>query len=212
MLGSWIDPEPWTVSVWPKSRRERIRRLIVLMIGRVTLSPHRVVRRSHKLANEVGALLDRYDHCTVKDPRFCFTLPAWGDRVERVLYCVRHPREVADSMAAQSGFHRGIGYYAWHRWCSWFWRQAQGRHVSIVDFNRLTERSTGLAEMERLYRFAGRPFDPDEATRVRAQVVRDDLHHERAAPDPLPMFIKEAYERQLERHRAAAVPEARAAV
>lgn len=211
MLGSWIDTTPWTVSVWPESRRERLRRLVVLAIGRVVLSPGRILRRGQTQAEEIRTLLDKYDRCAVKDPRFCFTLPAWGRRVDRVLYCVRHPREVADSMAAQSGFHRSIGYYGWHRWCSWFWKQSAGFSVSIVDFNRLVDPDAGLDEMRRLYRFIGKPFDPDEAMRVRARVVRDDLHHERADPEPLPPFVRGAYEYQLRRHRADAEPTEQAA-
>jgi hypothetical protein len=84
--------------------------------------------------------------------------------------------------------------------------------VSVVDFNRLVVRDTCLGEMERLYRFAGRTWDPDEAMRIRGQVLRDDLHHERAAPDPLPPLVREAYAEQLEQHRADAEPGLRAAV
>lgn len=204
MLGTWLDTEPWTVDVWPESRRERLRRLVVVLIGRVVLSPRRVLRRSEVMADEIRALIDKYERCTVKDPRFCFTLPAFGGRVKRVLYCVRHPREVADSMAAQSGFPRIIGYYAWHRWCSWFWKQAAGYSVSVVDFNRLVERETCLGEMQRLYRFAGRPWDPDEALEIRGQVLRDDLRHERAPAAPLPPMVREAYDEQLEQHRTDA--------
>jgi len=211
MLGTWLDTQPWTESVWPESRRERLRRLVVVVIARFVLSPTRVLRRSQIMSEEIEALSHKYRSCTVKDPRFCFTLPAWGRNVDRVLYCVRHPREVADSMAAQSGFPRVFGYYAWHRWCSWFWKQSKEYSVSVVDYNKLLDRDTALSEMERLYRFAGRPFDAEEAMRVRGEVLRDDLHHERAAPDPLPSLVRSAYDEQLDQHERASPSPVRAA-
>lgn len=201
ILGSWVDSEPWTVSVWPDSRIERLRRLVVLALGRATMTQRNIQRRSRKKYERLEALQAQYADCTVKDPRFCFTLPAWGDSVKGVLFCIRHPREIADSMAAQSGFSRAIGYYAYHRWTRWFFRHDHPYPVSWVDYNRLISQEGFEGEMRRLYAFMGRPFDPDEARAVQARTVRTDLHHNRADLRDLPFPVRWAYEDLLRRHR-----------
>lgn len=206
MLGSWIDPTPWTVSVWPDSRFERLRRLTVVLIGRATMTTQSILRRSSTLDAELQEIRLRYDGCTVKDPRFCFTLPAWGNAVRGVLFCIRHPREVADSMAAQSGFSRAIGYYAWHRWLRWFDRLEHPYPVHYVNFNQLITPDGFEGEMRRLYRFAGKPFDSNEAQQIQGTTVRADLHHRRASPEGLPFPVRWAYEGVLEKHRRAAPP------
>ncbi len=203
ILGSLVNDKPWTESVWPEGNIERVRRLFGLVVGRFMLSPTRVMRRASQYRAELESLMSKYAACTVKDPRFCFTLPAWRPRVRRVLFCLRHPREVAESMSAQSGFPPIVGYYAWHRWVSWFWRQPHPYPVAVVDYNRLVHPDHNEAEMRRLFGFAGRPFDPAEARRVGGKTVRDDLRHQRADAGALPFPIRKEYERLRDRHSNA---------
>lgn len=207
ILGSWVDPTPWTVSVWPDSRLERLRRLVVVLMGRATMTTGAIVSRSQKLQDELETLKRDYAYKTVKDPRFCFTLPAWKPSVRGVLLCVRHPREVADSMARQSGFHRGIGMYAWHRWTRWFWRHDHSAYpVGMVDYNRLITAEGFEGEMRRLYAFMGKPFDAAEAAEIQKTTVRLDLHHNRTEPKPLPFPIRWAYEDLMKKHEGHAPP------
>lgn len=208
IIGSWLDAEPWTVSVWPEGRFERFRRLMVLLIGRATMTSQNILRRSKKMAAEMEALQHKYAGCTVKDPRFCFTLPAWGRSVDRVLFCVRNPREVAQSMAKQSGFAPAIGFYAWHRWQRWFWRHEHPYPVHFVDYNRLVSEEGFEEEFRRLLAFAQMPCDDARAQEIRQRTVRSDLHHNRAAEDPLPFIIQGAYDELRGRHRRATPPEA----
>lgn len=78
-------------------------------------SDDRIRRRGRRLRSEVSSLAESLESLTVKDPRFCLTLPEWTGTgvVESVVVAVRSPYEVAQSLNTRQNIPVGVGLRFW---------------------------------------------------------------------------------------------------
>jgi hypothetical protein len=141
---------------------------------------------------------ERYDACVVKDVRFCITIEVWRRMtgIRRVLFCYRHPHEVALSLKKRQHIPLGKGLALWTFHVTEFLRQARGLPVTLVDFNRFFSPETAGAEVRRLYAFLDRTCTEDEMARLMSETLDRGLRHNIGDNAELPPKVDKLY-RQL---------------
>jgi hypothetical protein len=121
-----------------------------------------VVQRAEHRRGEISRLGRRFRGMVVKDPRFSLTMSAWRKYagVQRVLYCYRHPREVAMSIRRRDRLPQWLGLRLWAVHVEAFLANAEGLPVTLVNFNRFFDgASAPVDELARCFAFAERPYD-----------------------------------------------------
>lgn len=166
-------------------------------------------RRADKLAGEVEALGQRLDGLTVKDPRFCLTLPVWMDhaQLEACVVCVRHPAEVAGSLQRRQRIPLSVGFRFWDYHVETLLATKLPR-LHFVDHAEL-HGEAAIDELARLAAFLGQEGRTEVELRELYQRVHSPaLHHIRGQ-----MWLQELPDRthwlwtEISRLRAAAATE-----
>ncbi|MBF0170481.1 MAG: hypothetical protein HQK87_05250 [Nitrospinae bacterium] len=152
-------------------------------------------------ADEMDGLARRLAGCAVKDVRFSLTLPAWQGRgaVERILYCYRHPTEVAGSLAKRDRLPLWLSYRLWRIHVERFLDAVGETPVVCVDYNNFFDDTRRIDETLRLFRFAGQEASREKAEALLAQVIDPSLRHNRA-DGALPGATRACYHRLEEFH------------
>ncbi|MDR1378380.1 MAG: hypothetical protein LBJ36_04950 [Synergistaceae bacterium] len=104
--------------------------------------------------------LKEFDGELCKDPLFCLTLAAWRDvwlELRRVVFCLRHPAEVAASMSKRYGTDFDEGLCIWGKYSRRFIENSEGMDAFIFDFNRFCLEP--LDSFAKLLNWLGRPID-----------------------------------------------------
>jgi hypothetical protein len=158
-------------------------------------------RRAARLAGEIRAMAETYDQVAVKDPRFSLTIGEWAARarIDRVLYCYRHPLEVARSLRQRNGTPIRLGLRMWRTHVDTFLAHAERLPVIIVRHGAFFS-ARAVEEVGRLCAFAETPFDPDAARALIARVLAPDLRHHVHAGEPLDEATAARYARLHELH------------
>ena len=134
-----------------------------------------ILRRAEKNETVITEMIDSYRHKTVKDPRFCLTLPAWlrhGAPVDKVLVCLRKPVDVALSLRRRDGapLHRGLHLWYAHnlRLCRYIERVPS----CIVLYENLLREESSLLEMRLALSFFGYRLEDKELESLRDKCIR----------------------------------------
>ena len=149
--------------------------------------------------------LKEFDGELCKDPLFCLTLAAWLDmwpELRRVVFCLRHPIEVAVSMNTRYGTDFDEGLSVWReyniRFLKTFDKNSERMNVFFFDYNRFCREPPDT--FARLLNWFGRPAD--------LETLRDNIASFWSAPtsampsnsggDALPDNIQKLYAELLE--------------
>lgn len=144
---------------------------LVMSVGRTRymfFSAKDVARRARKHQAEMRHLADSFADVAVKDPRFSFTIKEWAKyvKISKVLYCYRHPYEVALSLQKRYHFPTMIGMALWAHHIDEFFRQASGLRIVIINYNNFFHEQSRLTEIQRLYHFLEKPYNDQEARQL----------------------------------------------
>lgn len=138
----------------------------------------RVLKRGQDLAGEICAAVEMFRGCTIKDPRFNYTGPAWeehGAQIEKIVVCLREPLDVARSMQKRNRLPVAVGLHVWTD-CLQRLLSNYGTHpMWVVEYERLIDARTCVAEIAGLFRYLDLPM-ADQVDHEWAQV------HVRFAP------------------------------
>lgn len=155
-------------------------------------------RRAEKLGSEIAAVRERMEGLAVKDPRFCLTLPVWGE-VEDCVVCLRPPAEVALSLQRRQNIPTRIGFRFWERHARGLLDHAPVKSL-YVDFTELA----GPDPMEEISRI-GRHFDlglgEDELERRFRARFQPTLKNFDDEALPVPASTRHLWAALQERHR-----------
>jgi hypothetical protein len=189
----------------PEKRNSLIRAAMSLSnfnYVRLMLSPGLIHRRAAPRRREMEFLARRFDDHIIKDPRFSLLIGDWqqAGRVEKTLFCFRHPYEAAHSLRRRNRVPLAFGLRLWLFHNEIFLKHAQGLPVTYVHYERFFSPQAQLEELKRLYWFVDREFDEREALGHTHWIVNSSLRHHAAADAPLPARIAAAYERLLQLH------------
>lgn len=107
------------------------------------LTPSRTFLESRwrRTRQNVVGLVESYDGCVLKDPRFCLTLPFWREAttIQKVVVCIRHPEEVVESLKKREGYPRFLGYRFWNYHIRNLLKNVDFSEAIVVNFNELLE-------------------------------------------------------------------------
>jgi hypothetical protein len=158
--------------------------------------PHVVRERAWRHRLEIGTIARDFAGHVVKDPRFCSTLHAWAEHgsVAGVLYCYRHPAEVARSQAHAYRLPLLAGYWLWLVRVREFLRNAQGLPVTFVEYGRLLDPSTATEEARRVLAFLGRQAMDTEIEAMLTAHVRRAHRRFSAQRDEVPRVVASLYD------------------
>ncbi len=164
----------------------------------------------------------RHAHWAVKDPRLCLFAPAWqaaataaGQPLAAVLM-LRHPVEVARSLAARDGLSTGRGLLLWLEYSLAALEAAADMPVVVVDYpGLLADWRSVVAKVAGLPELAGQVPGDAAAAQIDAFLDPGRHHHANAGSGPMPQAIGRAWEAMQAclatgQVRAAAVEELRA--
>lgn len=151
--------------------------------------------RAARKQEEIKRLASVYAGVAVKDPRFSVTVGEWAKYVDidRILYCYRHPYEVALSLQAHYHTPIWLGLRLWKTHVQEFFRQVQGLPVIMIHYGGYFS-DRPLSEVKRLYRFAQRDYSDTGAQALLDQVLSHDLHRNMHRGQTLPSDITLLYE------------------
>jgi hypothetical protein len=135
----------------------------------------RVMSRANRRAAQIRSVADKFRDRTVKDARFCLTLPAWlscGAEAEGILICLREPFEVAMSLRRRDRITISLALRLWFNHCHRLLENVKDQRIGFVLFKNLLSSDTFVPEMERAFRFAGLDLTTSEITALGKQVLR----------------------------------------
>lgn len=126
-----------------------------------------------------------------KDPRTCLLLDLWKDIAAEdgtellILFGVRHPRDVANSLVRRNGFSLERGYGVWFSYNLAALRSVRGLRTSFISYDILLEESE--QELRRCAKELGIAW-PEDDTVLRkslATFLRTDLRHSKSSEKDL---------------------------
>lgn len=178
----------------PRPRRiaNRLTKIRYLLPSRA----HVVRERAWRRRLEIGAIARDFEGHVVKDPRFCSTLHAWAEHasVAGVLYCYRHPAEVARSLAHAYRLPLLAGYWLWLVRVREFLRNGQGLPLTFVEYGRLLDPSTATEEARRILAFLGQRATEAEIEVMLSGHIRRAHRRFCAQRDEVPRVVAGLYE------------------
>jgi hypothetical protein len=80
-------------------------------------STETILKRGRRISESIQQAAAKYQDVVVKDPRFSVTLPAWvehGTVVNRLLFCLRDPVQVAQSLWKRNRAFVRLGLHLWY--------------------------------------------------------------------------------------------------
>lgn len=139
----------------------------------------------------------------VKDPRISRLMPMWHKVLMRMnvrphfVIIVRHPHEVAGSLARRDGFEPSKSYLLWLRYTLEAEVATRGQSRAFVSFEALL--GNPVDEIRHLQKQLGLPWrDPATISEEIRAFLEPSLRHHRtseAAPSALPAIVQGLYER-----------------
>ncbi len=167
-----------------------------------------LLARARRWRAEMEQIAMSREGLIVKDPRFSSSLRAWREiaDIPCVLYCLRHPCEVAESTARSYGVPRWVGYRMWQVRVREFLRQSVDLPVVMVNYNVLLDPETAPRELIRLLRFLD--VDPSvvDADALLERGIDPRLRRFTVENDPLRRSVRALWEELKARHERHAEP------
>jgi hypothetical protein len=127
-------------------------------------STARIRQRGRENAEAIRRAIVRFGACTIKDPRFNYTGPAWEDQganIERFVVCVREPMDVALSLQRRNHLPIVVGLHVWRDCLQRLLDNYNHRQMWFVDYARLTAPATCIDEASSIIRFLGLNYQQD---------------------------------------------------
>ncbi len=164
--------------------------------------------RRHEAAVSASASIQRYlvddrsRHAAwvVKDPRLCLFGDLWREAADAVgipmsaVVLIRHPQEVADSLATRDGLGRGVALLLWAEHTLSALRVAESLPSVVLGYDELLADWSGCAA-----RIAKLPASATLDFKAAAHAIVDALdagkrHHVRKGPSDLPACVRGLWE------------------
>jgi hypothetical protein len=139
----------------------------------------------------------------VKDPRLCRLLPMWRELLDELgvewlpLFCVRHPLEVAKSLADRDGLDAAHSHAVWLRHMVEAGIETQLRTRGVVSYEALLSDWRGeSARIAEAFAIRWPDQSQEAAAAIEAFLESGDRHHHEPADNlgQMPAIVAEAYE------------------
>ena len=166
----------------------RMRYFYILLAGRKGVS-----KRADLKKDEIIKMANTHKNKVVKDPRFSITVGDWLKyaATDKIIYCHRHPFEVAMSLEKRDRLPLWVGYRLWHFHVAEFFKQIEGVRIVIVNFNNFFTENKKYDEVKRLYNFIERAYVEEEAERLLNSVLDKKLKHNTHEGEKIPRYVQQ---------------------
>lgn len=167
-----------------------------------TSTPSRVNKCNEHAEQADGILEHEFGDAaliSIKDPRICHLLPFWFQALERldieplVIFPIRHPEEVAQSLRIRNGFGREHGLLLWLSHVLSAEKSSRGKRRSFTHFSDLLDNPVKVAT--RLSETLGVRF-PKDPKSCRAEFdgfLSEELRHFHAREEAVPRELYRIY-------------------
>jgi hypothetical protein len=196
LLGDYAPSRQfWTTR--PEDRSVSLRLIMTFARMRYLLTlwnTNLIASRAAKKTEAIRAMAARYDDLVIKDPRLSLMIRHWSplSNVHAILYCYRHPYEVALSLKKRGKIPMWLGYKLWEFHVREFLKGAVGLPLVVVNYNRLFIDSRH-EEFKRLYTFLDKPYREEEAQAILASVMDVRLKNNIYRSEALPASVTALY-------------------
>ncbi|MBD3314500.1 MAG: hypothetical protein GF344_01825 [Chitinivibrionales bacterium] len=105
-------------------------------------SPESILEAGAALVPSITHFTHRFDGRLVKDPRLCITMPIWERScfaLEGIVFCLRNPMAVAESLARRDGFPIEVGLAMWFEYNRRFVLNVPSLPLAILDYDTIAE-------------------------------------------------------------------------
>lgn len=164
-----------------------------------------IERRAKKRAAVIQELGRKYEGKTVKDPRFSLTLPAWietGTTVDRLLFCIRDPGQVAQSIKRRNHVIARYGLHLWYIHNKALSECVGDIPVWYLYYGNIMNQETSSKELRHAFRFFDCEMDEDRLTALAAQCVKPRLQNHTTISSHYPDHIQRLWDDLRTRHAA----------
>lgn len=135
-----------------------------------------------------------------KDPRTCLLLDAWKELLTNlgmelcIIYVVRHPTDVANSLAKRNGHSMDKAYGIWFNYNLAALKSVLGTRTVFVSYDRLLDEGEAvLRHCATGLEICWPEVDTELCTEL-ASFLRKDLRHSQSSGKDLPRSVAELYE------------------
>jgi hypothetical protein len=210
IVGDFIRKQYWLI---PSHQRAPIQQLLLSAYKAFYLmfpSQRLFAARARKKKRDIRNLSAKYRNIAVKDPRFSLVFAYWHQysRIDKILYCYRHPHEAANSLKKRERIPLWLGYKVWLYHINTFLDQISITMptISFINFNHFFFKETRMDEVKRIYNFLNRPYDDTEANNLISHVLDRSLKNHAYQTQCLPVHVKGIYERLNRYHEKHQTP------
>lgn len=205
ILGDFIKEEYWLI---PNHERKLKHRIFLNIFKSCYLFCHNqkhITKRAASKSEELERLSKNYHSIAVKDPRFSILIRYWEKygNVDRILYCFRHPYEVANSIKKREKLPLWIGYKLWSFHVKLFLNQIAviKPYITFINFNNFFQKEKNIEEIKRIYHFAGKNFNASHALELLNEVLDISLKNNIIVGKKLPLEVTKTYQLLLKYHK-----------
>ena len=159
--------------------------------------------RGNKRKDLISQTSIKYDGKVVKEARFCLTLPAWldnGNRVNKVLICIRTPSQVAKSIQKRNFITMNHAYYLWAVHNERILKYTANIPTWILNYNNVLEEDSFLEEIEGSLNFFDIHLPTQQLLELRKKFVKKEMNHHQETHQNFPEKVKNLWEELNRRH------------
>lgn len=165
-------------------------------------STETIIKRAAKKSESIQNIASRYNDKTIKETRFCLTLPAWqkyGANIEKVIVCLRDPQQVANSIKRRNKISLNLAYSLWRQHYQRLLDNVKGIPVWYVYYGNIVDQDSFEPEMTDAFSFFNIDISKEDLLRMSSTIIFKEGSHIQKQPD-YPDPIKKLWEELLSRH------------
>jgi hypothetical protein len=162
-----------------------------------------ILKRAARKIDKIRQLDNKYDGKVVKNPHFCLTLSAWlqaGAHVEKLLFCLREPAQVAKSIQKREKTTLKLAYSLWTIHNQRLLEQAKDIPTCFIYYNNLLDKSKTMTELMPAFRFFDMKISEEKMQSLIAKVIKSELNHSPNIQTDYPHSVAKLWHDLLERH------------
>ena len=139
-----------------------------------------IMRRSQPMSDRITLVAENCRNITIKECRFCLTLPAWvahGAQVDSLVVCLRDPIQVARSIRRRNKVPISIGLRLWLLHNQRLEKYTKGSPVHYVYYANLLDPLSFPREATALLHFMDRAWDKQGIDCLRDECIKPRMNH-----------------------------------
>jgi hypothetical protein len=196
IVGNWDSIDYWIAA----NEHNNLTKKVMWNLGKLRYlklpSQKEISKRAAKLQLDIKQLSSAFENKIVKDVRFSLTVSDWVKygKVNNIIYCYRHPTDVAMSLKKRDGLPMFITYKLWVEHVERFFRNIVGQKVILVNYDNFFKESTQGEELLRVLYFANILPHQAKMEEIVNRVLDTTMRHNACTDARLPRYVQDWYQ------------------